>query len=103
MGDAHRLCHLAGAPASSPFRFGMEGFFNQSFNPIITGRESLLLPEVERPAAGGAVYCAVLAGDLHLEDDIGLLPGGGAGAGEKGDKPALEGSEAALDLALGLG
>jgi len=81
----------------------MEGFFNQSFNPIITGRESLLLPEVERPAAGGAVYGAVLAGDLHLEDDIGLLPGGGAGAGEKGDKPALEGSEAALDLALGLG
>ena len=68
-----------------------------------TGRESLLLPELERPAAGGAVYGAVLAGDLHLEDDIGLLPGGGAGAGEKGDKPALEGSEAALDLALGLG
>ena len=56
-----------------------------------------------RRVAGGEVYGAVLAGDLHLEDDIGLLPGGGAGVGEKSDKPALEGSEAALDLALGLG
>ena len=48
------------------------------------GRERLLLPELERPAAGGAVYGAVLAGDLHLEDGIGVLPGGGAGVGREG-------------------
>jgi hypothetical protein len=66
------------------------------------GRERLLLPDLERPAAGGAVYGAVLAGDFHLEDGVGLLPGGGAGVGEKGDETSLEGSESALDLALGL-
>lgn len=41
-------------------------------------RERLLLPDLERLATGGTVYGAVLAGDLHLEDGIGLLPGGRA-------------------------
>jgi hypothetical protein len=65
-------------------------------------RERLLLPDLERPPVGGAVYGAVLACNLHLKNDVGLLPSGGAGVGEKGNETSLEGSEAALDLALGL-
>jgi hypothetical protein len=63
-------------------------------------RESLCLPYFDGFCSEGAVDGAVLAGDLHLEDDIGLLPGGGAGVGEKGNETSLEGSEAALDFAL---
>jgi hypothetical protein len=66
------------------------------------GGERLLFPDLERSAAGGAIYGKVLAGDFHLEDNIGLLPGGGTGVGEKGDQTALEGAEAALDFAFGL-
>jgi len=60
------------------------------------------LPDIEGNFAEGAVDGAVLAGDLHLEDVIGLSPGLGAGVSEQSYKAALEGAEAAFDFALGL-
>jgi hypothetical protein len=66
------------------------------------GGERLLLPDLERPAADGAIYGKVLACDFHLEDNIGLLPGGGTGVGKKGHQTALEGAETALDFAFSL-
>ena len=55
-------------------------------------------PDFEGNLADGAV----LAGDLHLEDVLGLVPGLGAGMGEQSHQAALEGAKAALDLPLGL-
>lgn len=51
----------------------------------------------------GGVEGGVLAVDLHLEDAVCLIEGAGVGLSEQGDQAALEGAEAALDLALGLG
>lgn len=51
---------------------------------------------------GGAVDGGVLAVDFHGQDAIGLVVGSGFGVSEQGDQTALEGSEAAFDLALGL-
>ena len=53
-------------------------------------------------AGRGACGLRRPAGDLHLEDLVRLLPGLGAGVGEEGHQAALEGAEAAFDLALGL-
>ena len=60
------------------------------------------VPDFEGSFAEGAVDGAVLAGDLHLENLIGLRPGLGAGMGEQGHQAALEGAKAAFDLPLGL-
>jgi len=66
------------------------------------GGQRLFLPDLERPVASRAIDGAVLAGDFHLKDDVGLHPGGGAGVCEKGDETALEGAETAFDLTLSL-
>lgn len=60
------------------------------------------VPDFDGDLADGAVDGAVLAGDLHLEDLVGLPPSLGAGVGEQGHEAALEGAEAAFDLPLGL-
>jgi len=61
------------------------------------------LPDLDGDRGEGSVDGAVLAGDLHLEDVIGLAPSFGAGMGEQGDQTLLEGAETALDFAFGLG
>ena len=65
--------------------------------------EGLGLPYLDGDRGEGSVHGAVLAGDFHLKDIIGLVPGLGAGMGEQGDETFLEGAEAALDFAFGLG
>lgn len=65
--------------------------------------ERLIFPDLEGNLAGGAVDGPVLARDLHLQDGAGLRGSLGAGMGKQRDEAALEGSEAALDLAFGLG
>ena len=59
-------------------------------------------PRFRGSLAEGAVDGAVLAGDLHLEDSIGLPPGFSVGVGEQGCEAALEGAKAAFDFSLGL-
>ena len=90
----------AAAAAQGEVEIKERGWRNGMHSAI--GRERLFLPDKEGPAAGGAIYGLILASDFHLEDNIGLLPGGSAGVGEKGDQTALEGAEAAFDFALGL-
>ena len=61
------------------------------------------VPDLAGDRGEGAVDGAVLAGDFHLEDLGGVLPGGDLGVRQEGDEPFLEGAEAALDFAFGLG
>ena len=65
--------------------------------------EALGLPDLDGDRAEGSVDGAVLAGDFHLEDLPGVLPGGDPGVSQEGDETFLEGAEAALDFAFGLG
>ena len=65
--------------------------------------QGLLLPEMERDRAYGTVGLLVEAGDLHLEDVIGMGPRIDASVGKESDQSSLESAEAAFDLALGLG
>lgn len=51
---------------------------------------------------GGAVEGVVLAVDFHGQNALGVVVGSDLGVGERGDQTALEGSEAAFDLAFGL-
>jgi hypothetical protein len=51
---------------------------------------------------GRAVDRGVLAVDFHGQNAVGLVVSSNFGVGEQGDQAALEGSEAAFDLALGL-
>ena len=61
------------------------------------------LPDLDGDRGEGTLHGAVLAGDLQLKDVIGVAPSFGAGMGEQGEETFLEGGEAALDLASGLG
>ena len=61
--------------------------------------EGLGLPDLGGDRAEGSVDGAVLAGDFHLEDLPGVLPGGDPGVGEEGEETFLEGAKAALDFA----
>ncbi len=56
-----------------------------------------------RDFSGGAVDFGVLAADFELEDVVGLVPGRDVGVGQESYEAFLKSSEAALDLALGLG
>ncbi len=65
--------------------------------------EDLLFPDLGGHLAGGAEVFAVLALDFHLKDLVGVLPSADLFVRHKGDEASLEGAEAPLDLALGLG
>ena len=60
--------------------------------------EQRLFPNRDGDRAGAAIDGAVLAGDFHLEDLPGVLPGGDPGVGQEGDETLLEGAETALDF-----
>lgn len=65
--------------------------------------QDLFFPDFDGHFAGGAQGFAVLALDFHLENLVGVLPGVDLFVDHEGDEASLEGSEAPLDLALGLG
>jgi len=66
------------------------------------GRQLGVCEDLKGDFSGGAINFAILAVDFELKDLVSLLPSRGVGVGQKGHETILEGSKAALDLALGL-
>ena len=66
------------------------------------GRQLGVCEDLKGDISGGAVDFAILAADFELKDLVSLLPSRDVGVGQEGHETFLEGSKAALDLALGL-
>ena len=90
------------APGAAQGEVQIEQGFGRGGTHAAFAALRLGVPDFERNLAEGAVDGAVLAGALHLENLVRLAPGLGAGMGEERHQAALEGAEAAFDLALGL-
>ena len=70
---------------------------------MVCACEQRLVPYRLGHQRGGAVEGAVETGNFHLQHFIGLVPIDGPGVCQERYQAALEGAEAALDLAFGLG
>ena len=64
--------------------------------------EQRFFPDHDGDGACAAIDGAVLTGEFHLEDLLGVRPSGDFGVSQQGDETSLEGAKTAFDFTFGL-